>query len=87
MGYGKKYRSVSEKVDVNMDCELGNAISFLQENPTAKFESIFILSGKLLIVSASNLSVKEDNIPSHPWLNSINFFWEYNSSFIFKFAS
>ena len=38
MGYGKKYRSVSEKVDVNMDYELVNAISFLQENPTAKFD-------------------------------------------------
>ena len=34
--------------------------------PTAKFEIIFTVSGKLLIVSASNLSVKADNIPSQP---------------------
>ena len=26
MGYGKKYRSVSEKVDVNMDYELDNVL-------------------------------------------------------------
>ena len=42
--------------------------------PTAKFEIIFIVSGKLLIVSASSLSVKDDKIPSLPSLNSISFF-------------
>ena len=55
--------------------------------PTAKFEIIFIVSGNLFIVSASSLSVKEDNIPSFPSLISINFFCEYNSSFKFKLAS
>ena len=45
-------------------------------NPTAKFDKILIVSGNLLIVSASNLSVRADNIPSHPLLNSTNFFWE-----------
>ena len=35
MGYGKKYRSVNEKLDLNNDYELDNAIAFLQENPTA----------------------------------------------------
>ena len=42
--------------------------------PTAKLERIFTLLGNLLIVSASNLSVNADNIPSQPSLNSINFF-------------
>ena len=35
-------------------------------NPTAKFEIIFTLSGNLLIVSASILSVNEVKIPSQP---------------------
>lgn len=38
MVYSKKYRSVNEKVDKKSDYELNNAISFLQENPTAKFD-------------------------------------------------
>ena len=42
-------------------------------NPTAKFEIIFIVSGNLLIVSLSILSVREDKIPSHPLLISITF--------------
>ena len=33
-------------------------------NPTAKFEIILTDSGSALIVSLSNLSVKDDNIPS-----------------------
>ena len=42
-------------------------------NPTAKFDSILTLSGNLFIVSASNLSVRADKIPSQPALNCINF--------------
>ena len=42
--------------------------------PTAKLDIIFIVSGSFLIVSSSILSVSEDNIPSQPLLNSINFF-------------
>ena len=45
-------------------------------NPTAKLESILTLSGNLLIVSSSSLSVKADKIPSQPLLNSISFFCE-----------
>ena len=41
--------------------------------PTAKFEIILISSGSLFIVSASNFSVKDDKIPSHPSLSSIIF--------------
>ena len=42
-------------------------------NPTAKFDNILTLSGNLFIVSASNLSVRADKIPSQPALSSINF--------------
>ena len=42
-------------------------------NPTAKFDSILTLSGNLFIVSASNLSVRADKIPSQPTLSCINF--------------
>ena len=38
MGYGKKHRSVSEKINKDLDYDLDNAISFLQDNPTAKFD-------------------------------------------------
>ena len=42
--------------------------------PTAKFERIFTVSGSLLIVSKSSLSVSAESIPSHPWLSSISLF-------------
>ena len=38
MGYGKKYRSVKEKVNHDSDYELNTAISFLKDNPAAKFD-------------------------------------------------
>jgi large subunit ribosomal protein L1 len=36
--HGKKYRSVAEKVKHDADYSVADAISFLQENPTAKFD-------------------------------------------------
>ena len=42
--------------------------------PTAMLEIIFTVSGNLLIVSSSILSVIDVKIPSHPLLNSISFF-------------
>ena len=42
--------------------------------PTAKLEIILTESEIWLIVSASNLSVKDDKIPSYPLLISINVF-------------
>jgi len=36
--HGKKYRSVAEKVKHNADYSVADAISFLQENPTANFD-------------------------------------------------
>ena len=41
--------------------------------PTAKFEMTFTVSGSLLIVSSSILSVKDVSTASQPLLNSINF--------------
>ena len=38
MGYGKKYSSVKEKVNHDSDYELNTAISFLKDNPAAKFD-------------------------------------------------
>tara|TARA_A100000164_G_C21802021_1_gene721151 strand:+ start:333 stop:1025 length:693 start_codon:yes stop_codon:yes gene_type:complete len=38
MGYGKKYKSVKEKVNHDSDYELNTAISFLKDNPAAKFD-------------------------------------------------
>ena len=38
MRYGKKYRSVKEKVNHDSDYELNTAISFLKDNPAAKFD-------------------------------------------------
>jgi large subunit ribosomal protein L1 len=38
MGRGKKYETVCEKMDRETDYELQTAISFLRENPTAKFD-------------------------------------------------
>ncbi len=40
-----------------------------------------------MIVSSSTLSVIDVKIPSHPSLNSINFYCEYNSSLRFNFES
>ncbi len=39
--HGKKYRNVVEKVDREADYSMDGAISFLQENPTAKFDETF----------------------------------------------
>ncbi len=38
MAHGKKYQAVTEKLDRANDYELNNAISFLKDNPTAKFD-------------------------------------------------
>ena len=38
MSYGKKYKSVKQKVNHDNDYELNTAISFLKDNPTAKFD-------------------------------------------------
>jgi large subunit ribosomal protein L1 len=39
--HGKKYRNVVEKVEREADYSMDGAISFLQENPTAKFDETF----------------------------------------------
>lgn len=39
--HGKKYSAVAEKVNREEDYSLDGAISFLQENPTAKFDETF----------------------------------------------
>ena len=38
MGFGKKYRSVNEKVNTDVDYEINSAISFVKDNPAAKFD-------------------------------------------------
>ena len=38
MGFGKKYRSVNEKVNADVDYEINSAISFVKDNPAAKFD-------------------------------------------------
>lgn len=39
--HGKKYRSVAEKVKTDANYSVADAITFLQENPTAKFDETF----------------------------------------------
>ena len=63
------------------------ASKLILPKPTAKFEIMFTVSDNLLIVSASILSVIDVKIPSHPSLNSINYFREYDSSLEFNFTS
>jgi len=45
--HGKKYRNVAEKVKADIDYSVGEAIAFLQENPTAKFDETFELSFRM----------------------------------------
>ena len=54
--------------------------------PTAKLEIILILSESFAIISMSNFSVIEDNIPSQPLLWSINSAFVSNLSSLFNFV-
>ena len=45
--YGKKYRSVAEKVSRETDYSLDEAVAFLQTNPTAKFDETFELAFRM----------------------------------------
>jgi large subunit ribosomal protein L1 len=45
--HGKKYRSVAEKVKNDADYSVADAISFLQENPTANFDETFEMAFRM----------------------------------------
>lgn len=45
--HGKKYRSVAEKVKHDADYSVADAIVFLQENPTAKFDETFEMAFRM----------------------------------------
>jgi large subunit ribosomal protein L1 len=45
--HGKKYRSVAEKVKHDADYSVADAITFLQENPTAKFDETFEMAFRM----------------------------------------
>ena len=45
--HGKKYRSVAEKVKNDADYSVDDAISFLQENPTANFDETFEMAFRM----------------------------------------
>ena len=45
--HGKKYKSVSEKVDNSTDYSVDSAVVFLQDNPTAKFDETFEISFRM----------------------------------------
>lgn len=45
--HGKKYRSVAEKVKNDADYSVADAIVFLQENPTAKFDETFEMAFRM----------------------------------------
>lgn len=41
MAHGKKYSAIAEKVNKGADYSMEDAVTFLQENPTAKFDETF----------------------------------------------
>ena len=45
--HGKKYRGVVEKVSRESDYSIGDAVAFLQDNPTAKFDETFELAFRM----------------------------------------
>jgi large subunit ribosomal protein L1 len=45
--HGKKYRSVAEKVKHDADYSVADAITFLQENPTANFDETFEMAFRM----------------------------------------
>jgi large subunit ribosomal protein L1 len=45
--HGKKYSSVAEKVKNDADYSVADAISFLQENPTANFDETFEMAFRM----------------------------------------
>jgi large subunit ribosomal protein L1 len=45
--HGKKYRSVAEKVKNDANYSVADAISFLQENPTANFDETFEMAFRM----------------------------------------
>jgi large subunit ribosomal protein L1 len=45
--HGKKYSSVAEKVSKDIDYSVEDAVAFLQDNPTAKFDETFELAFRM----------------------------------------
>ena len=45
--HGKTYRNVAEKVAKNEEYTFDTAISFLKENPTAKFDETFEMAFRM----------------------------------------
>ena len=77
--------SLTDKMDENTINKLPETVKVISN--FAKLDITLTVSGSLLIVFSSILSVKDVNTASHPWLSSINLSWEYNSSFEFSLVS
>ena len=54
-GLWEEIQTVAKKVDVNMDYELDNAISFLQENPTAKFDETIEFAFRMELIHQNQI--------------------------------